>query len=323
MIKIILRQIITISLSFLITINVAAQLIYPKGPVKIVVPYPAGGAADITTRIFAQRLTELIGQPFIVDNKPGGGTNIAAAIVARSLPDGYTLFVDNFATHGVNKWLYKELPFDPDKDFVAAALMVQGPMFLIVNPLLQVSSVQDLINLAKTKPGKLTYGSVGIGSPNHIVAELFRMHTNINVVHVPYKGSVEANRDLLAGQIDFVFDATAMSLVRAGKLKALAIAHTKRWPSEANIPSMAELGFPGVSVSTFFALVAPTNTPIFILDKLNDAARTIAKEPEVISKLMQIGLIPSTANQKEVVDFLNEQSTKWKPILEASGAKVD
>jgi tripartite-type tricarboxylate transporter receptor subunit TctC len=301
----------------------SSQTAYPKYPVRIVVPYSAGGATDTATRVFAQGLGKLLGQPFIIDNRPGGGTNIAASIVAHSAPDGYTLYVANFASHGVNKWLFKQLTYDPDKDFVAASIMVQGPMFLIVNPSLPVNSVQELVALAKSRPGKLNYASVGIGSPNHIAGELFRMQTNIDVVHVPYKGAAEADRDLLSGRIDFMFDATAMTHVHAGELKALAVAYSNRWPTEPDIPSMAELGFPGVLATTFFALVAPANTPISVLDKLNEASRVVAQQPETAAILMPIGLLPSTASRTEAVEFLREQGTKWKPVVESSGATVD
>jgi len=298
-----------------------SQEAYPNRPVKIVVPYPPGGATDVTARIFGQALAELLGQQFIVDNKPGGGTNIAAAFVAHSAPDGYTLYVANFASNGVNKWLYKNLSYDPKKDFAAAAMMVRSPQFLVVTLSLPVNSVADLVRLAKTR--KLTYGSVGIGSPNHIAGELFRMKTNINVVHVPYKGSAPANLGVLGGEVDFMFDTTIMQYVHQGKLKALAVAHTERWPTEPDIPSFAELGYPGIVVAPFFALVAPANTPVSILDKLNEATRTVAKQPDVAAKLAPISVLPFPLTRKETAEFLRDQSTKWEAVVKASGAKVD
>jgi tripartite-type tricarboxylate transporter receptor subunit TctC len=299
----------------------SSQEAYPVKPVRIVVPYPPGGATDITARVFGQGLGELLGQQFIIDNKPGAGTNLAAAIVARSAPDGYTFYVASFASHGVNKWLYKSLSYDPDKDFVAAAMMVRSPQFLITSLSLPVNSVQELVRLAKTR--KLTYASVGIGSPNHIAGELFRMQSNINVVHVPYKGSAPANVGLLGGEVDFMFDATAMQHVHQGKLKALAVAHTERWPTEPDIPSMAEVGLPGVVVAPFFALVAPTGTPIPILDRINEATRAVAKRPEVAAKLAPISVLPFPLTRQQTADFLREQSTRWAPVVKASGAVVD
>ncbi len=301
----------------------SSQTAYPDKVVRIVVPYAPGGATDSAARVFAQGLAELLGQQFIIDYKPGGGTNIGAAFVAQSAPDGYTLYVANFASHGVNKWLYKKLAYDPDKDFAPVAMMTLSPQFLVVHPSVPVKSVRDLVRLAKTSPGKLTYGSPGIGSPNHIAGELFRMQADIKVVHVPYKGSALSSLGLLGGETDYIFDATAMTYVHAGRLKVLAVAYTKRWPTEPDVPSMAELGFPGVSVEPFFALVAPANTPVPVLQKLNDATRIVAKRPDVAAKLAPIGVIPTALTLNETADFLREQSTKWAPVVKASGAKVD
>ncbi len=299
----------------------SSQEAYPNRPVKIVVPYPPGGATDVTARLFGQGMGDLLGQQFLIENKPGGGTNIAAAYVARSAPDGYTLYVASFASHGVNKWLYKSLQYDPDKDFAAAGMMVRSPQFLVVNLSLPVNSVQDLINLAKTR--KLTYGSVGIGSPNHIAGELFRMQTHINVVHVPYKGSAPANLGVLGGEVDFMFDTTIMQYVHQGKLKALAVANLERWPTEPDIPTFAELGYPGIVVAPFFALVAPANTPVPILDKLNETIRAVAKQPDTAAKLAPISVLPFPLTRQQTADYLREQSTKWEPVVKASGARVD
>jgi tripartite-type tricarboxylate transporter receptor subunit TctC len=323
MFKVRFFQIVAVSVSCLAAPIASSQDAYPDRPVKIVVPYPPGGATDSATRVFAQGLGELLGQQFIVENRAGGGTNIGASYVAHSEPDGYTLYVANFASNGVNKWLYKKLSYDPDKDFAPVALMTLSPMFLVVHPSVPANSVKELVRLAKTSPGKLTYGSTGIGSPNHIVGELFRMQTDIKVVHVPYKGSALSSLGLLGGETDYIFDATAMTYVHAGKLKVLAVAYTKRWPTEPDVPSMAELGYPGVSVEPFFALVAPANTPVSIRQKLNDAARTIGKRPDTASKLAPIGVIPTSLTLQETADFLREQSTKWAPVVKASGAQAD
>lgn len=301
----------------------ASQKGYPGRPVKIVVPYAPGGATDSVARVFGQYLAEMLGQQFIIENKPGAGTNIGAAFVAQSPPDGYTLYVANFAANGVNKYLYKKPGFDPDKDFSPVAMMTLSPQFLVVHPSVPVKSVKDLVNLAKANPGKMTYGSPGIGSPNHIAGELFRMHAGIKVVHVPYKGSALSSLGLLGGETDYIFDATAMTYVHTGKLKVLAVAFTKRWPTEPNVPSMAELGYPGVSVEPFFALVAPANTPLAIRQKLSDATYAIAKRPDVATKLSPIGVIPTAMTLKETADFLREQGTKWAPVVKASGARVD
>ena len=300
-----------------------AQTAYPEKPIRIVVPYPAGGATDTAVRTYLEHLPALLGQQILVEYRVGGGTNIGAAFVAQAEPDGYILYVANFASNAVNKWLYRKLSYDPDRDFAAAAMLTVSPQFLVVHPSVPARSVKDLVALAKQSPGKLTYGSPGIGSPNHIAAELFRTQTGIKAVHVPYKGSAASSVGLLSGETDYIFDATAMTFVHAGKLRVLAVAHSKRWPTEPTVPSMAEQGFPSVVVEPFFALVAPAKTPVAILQKINDATRTVAQRPDVAKKLAPIGLIPVAYTLKETADFLREQGSKWASVVKASGAVVD
>jgi tripartite-type tricarboxylate transporter receptor subunit TctC len=193
----------------------------------------------------------------------------------------------------------------------------------VVHPSVPVKSVRDLVRLARASPGKFTYGSPGIGSPNHIAAELFRMETGIKAVHVPYKGSAMSSLALLGGETDYIFDATAMTYVHQGKLRVLAVAYTRRWPTEPDVPSMAELGYPRISVEPFFALVAPAGTPLAVRQKLNDAARAVAKRPDVPPKLSPIGLIPLAYTIKETADFLQDQGRKWETVVKASGAQVE
>ena len=323
MLKMRLFQVIAVAVACLAAPIAASQDAFPERPVKIVVPYPPGGLTDVAVRVFADGLSKLLGQQFIVEYRAGGGTNIGASYAAHSAPDGYTLYAANFASNAVNKWLYKKLSYDPEKDFAPVALMTLSPQFLVVHPSVPVKSVRDLVLLGKKNPGKLTYGSPGIGSPNHIAGELFRTQTNIKVVHVPYKGSAMSSLALVGGETDYIFDATAMTYVHAGKLKVLAVAYTKRWPTEPDVPSMAELGYPGISVEPFFALVAPANTALAIRQKLNDAARIVGKRPDAATKLAPVGLIPQALTLKETDDFLRDQSTKWAPVVKASGAQVD
>ncbi|MCC7345822.1 MAG: tripartite tricarboxylate transporter substrate binding protein [Variibacter sp.] len=301
----------------------AAETAYPTKPIKIVVPYPPGGATDITARIFAQPLTEMLGQQVFIENKPGGGTNIGAEYAARSAPDGYTLYVANFASHAVNRWLFKKLPFDPLTDFTHVAMLVRGPMFLCVKPGLPVSNVKELVELAKKKPGGLTYGSTGNGSPNHISGELLKHLAKIDVVHVPYTGSAQMYNDLLAGQIDYGFDAAVIQFHRSGKLKCIGVASTFRWPTDPELPTIAESGVPGYDLTSFFGLVGPKGMPQPIVEKLNEAFRTVAQRPETGEKLKVTATIPFPATLKETQDFLTEQNSKWAPIVKASGATVD
>ena len=300
-----------------------AQDDYPSRPPKIVVPYPAGGVSDNVTRLFAAGLSEKLGKQFVIENKPGAGTNIAAAAVAGAPPDGYTFFVASFASHSVNRWLYKSLTYDPATDFEAVAMMTQGPMILCVHPSLEVETVAGLVELARKKPGKLSYGSPGIGSPNHIVTELFKTRAGLDIVHVPYKGAADANADLAAGRIEVMFDATVLTLVRAGKVNALAVAFGERWPTEPQFPSLAELGYPTIVLTTYFGLVAPAKTPVAILDKVAVATREIAQRPDIREKVAIMGHIPFVTTRQETAAFLRTENTKWKDIVAASGAKVE
>ena len=255
-----------------------AQSDFPSRPVKIVVPYPAGGTTDLITRMYATELSEKLGQPFVVDNRPGGGTNVGAEAVARAAPDGHTLFVVQAASHGVNPSLFTKLNYDAVKDFSAAGQMARTAMFLIANPNVPFRTVQDLLKYARANPGKLNYASQGNGSPGHLAGALLTMRTGTNMVHVPYKGAAQALTDLVGGQVQFGFlslDGVARGLLAEGKLKVLAVAASSRWPTDPQIPSMAEEGVPDFEVLSYFGLAAPARTPEAALDKLNRAMQEI------------------------------------------------
>ena len=301
----------------------SAQAPYPNKPIKIVVPYPPGGATDITTRIYAQGLTEILGQQIVIENKPGAGTNLAAEYAARSAPDGYTLYVANFASHAVNRWLFKKLTFDPLTDFTHVAMLVRGPMFLCMKPGSPFNSVKDLVDYARANPGKLTYGSTGNGSPNHITGELLKHLAKIDVLHVPYTGSAQLYNDLLAGQIDYGFDAAAIRFHREGKFKCVGVASNFRWPTDPELPTLNESGVPGFDLTSFFGIVGPKGIPQPIVEKLNAAFVEVAKRPETGEKLKVTATIPFPASLKETQEFLTDQNSKWAPIVKASGATVD
>ena len=306
-----------------VTAQSATSAEYPVKVVKILVPYPAGGATDVLARLFARGLQERLGQPFIIDNKPGAATNIAATQAARAAPDGYTLFLATIASHALNKWSYKKLDYDPD-DLPAIGMLGQNTFYLVVSPAFPANSVQDIIRMAKQRPDGLTYASNGEGSPNHLLGELFRQRAGIKLLHVPYKGSNESNADVKSGRVDFMFDGSAISWVNAGQLKALAVAFPTRWPTQASIPTMAEAGFPDVTISTFFGLVAPANTPSEFLDKLNEALRAFASNNTELEKKMQpMGIVPFITTRQEAADFLKQQSEKWRPIIKAVGIQFE
>jgi len=295
---------------------------FPVKPLRIVVGLAPGGGTDIIARMVGQRLSTATGQQIIIDNRAGASGNIAAEIVAKSPADGYTLIVVT-ASHAINPSLFSKMNYDPIADFSAITQLTAQPYLFVVNPGVPAKSVKEFIALAKSRKGGLTYASSGSGLLGHLGMELLKTHAKFEAVHVPYKGSAMSSLALLGGETDYIFDATAMMYVHAGKLKVLAVAYTKRWPTEPNVPSMTEAGYPGVSVEPFFALVAPANTPLAIRQKLNDAARVIGKRPDAAAKLAPIGVIPQSLTLKETADFLLEQGTKWGPVVKASGAQVD
>jgi len=299
-----------------------AQQNYPSKPIKIVVPYPPGGASDITTRVYAAGLTEVLGQPVVVENKPGGGTNIAAESVARSAPDGYTLYVANFASHAVNRHLFRSLPFDPIKDFTHVAMMIRAPMFLCVKPGSPFKSAGEIAAYGRANPGKLTYGSTGNGSPNHISGEQLKSLGQFDAVHVPYRGAAELVADLLAGQIDYAFDASVIAQHRNNKLKCVGVSSTERWSTDMDLPPVAET-VPGYNLVSFFGIVRPAKLPPKIVQKLNDAFVAVAKKPETTEKLRVTGVMPYAASLKETQDFLTDVDQRWGAVVKASGAKVD
>ena len=296
---------------------------YPSRPIKIVAPYPPGGASDITTRVFAGALPEFLGQPVIVENKPGGGTNIAAEYVARSAPDGYTLFVANFASHAVNRHLFSKLPFHPVRDFTQIAMMNMVPMFLCVRKESSFQSVKDLIAYGQSNPGKLTYGTPGNGSPPHISGELLKQLGKFDALHVPYKGVAEAAADMMAGQIDFMFDAAIIAHHHAGRVRCIGASYRERWPTEPDLPTLAESGVPGFDLIAFFAIVGPAGMSKDIVDKLNAAFVAVAKKPEIVERLKGTAVVPWPASLKETQDFLNEVDERWASVVKASGAKID
>ncbi|MBN8908758.1 MAG: tripartite tricarboxylate transporter substrate binding protein, partial [Rhodospirillales bacterium] len=293
-----------VTIAFAQAPDARAQSDYPNKPIRIVVPYPPGGATDITVRVFQPALAEILGQPIVVENKPGGATNIAAESVARAAPDGYSLYVSNFASHAINRWLFAKLPFDPVTDFTHVAMLVRGPMFLCVKPDSPFKNVKELVDYARKNPGKLTYGSTGNGSPNHISGELLKHLAKIDVVHVPYTGSAQMYNDLLAGQIDFGFDAAVIQFHRSGKLRCLGVASTFKWPTDPELPIIAENGVPGFDLVSFFGIVGPKGLPEPIVKKLNAAFVEVAKRPDTAEKLKVTSVVPFPASLEETRAFM-------------------
>ena len=298
---------------------------YPSRPVKIVVPFPAGGSTDIVARVLAQKLTERNGQSFFVENRGGAGGNIGAEAVASSEPDGYTLLLTAPPPLTINAALYKDMRYDPSGAFAPVALIASVPIVLVVHPSLGINSVQELIARAKAKPGTVFFGSSGNGSTNHLAGELLKSMTGIDIVHVPYKGAAPAMNDLVAGHIPMMFDniPAVLPQVRAKTINAIAVAGSRRASALPDVPTVAESGVPGFEASAWFGLVAPAKTPAPILAKLESDVETVLKMPDVQKRFDELGAEPGAVSGANFGKFLANETTKWTKIIRESGAKVD
>jgi Uncharacterized protein conserved in bacteria len=302
----------------------AAQAAYPERPVRIVVGFSAGGSTDVVARILAKELSEELGQSFVVENKPGGGSNIAASEVARAKPDGYTLLMVA-VTSAINETLYRNLDFSLVKDFAPVALGVKVPNVLVVNPSVPAKTVKELVDYAKANPGKLAFASSGSGTSIHMAGELFKIQAGVDAMHVPYKGSAPAVTDLIGGQVHFMFDnmPSAWPHVQAGKLRALAVTTSERSKSAPDLPTMAESGFKDFDVSSWFGLIAPAGTPADVVDKLNAAVQKALDKPEVQKRFTDLGAVWQHTTPAEFGAFIKSEVDQWRTVVQASGAKVD
>ena len=302
----------------------AAAEDYPAHPVKIVVPFPAGGSNDIVARILAQKLSEKTGQQFFVENRAGAGGNIGAEMVANAA-DGYTLLVTAPPPLTTNVALYKSLPFDPATAFAPVALLATVPIVLMVHPSLPVKNVEGLVALAKAKPGTLNFGSSGIGSTNHLAGELLRHMTGIDIVHVPYKGAAPAMNDLIAGHIPMMFDnmPAVLPQVQGGSVRAIAVAGAVRAAALPDVPTVAEQGVPGFEAFAWFGLVAPAKTSAAVLEKLQGDVVSILATPDMKARLTELGAEPGTVSGAAFGKFLGDDTAKWSELIRISGAKME
>ncbi|MEN5158448.1 Bug family tripartite tricarboxylate transporter substrate binding protein [Achromobacter spanius] len=298
---------------------------YPTKPIRLIIPFAVGGSTDNLGRVLAARLSEKLGQQVVADNRPGAGGNIGTDLVAKAPADGYTLLFATEGTLGINPSLYKKLPFDPEKDFTPIAQFASVPNILVVNPKVQAKTVQELAAYAKSKPASLNMGSAGNGTTNHLSGELFQSMTGTSFTHVPYKGSGPAMADLLADQIQLMFDNLPGSLphVKAGSLRALAVTSAKRSPLLPDVPTMAEAGVPGYDVEVWFGVAGPKGLPAQTLATLSKAITEISQEPATIEKILNIGATPLTSTPAEFGSRIQEARIKWAPIVAHSGAKID
>ncbi|WP_295642761.1 tripartite tricarboxylate transporter substrate binding protein [uncultured Methylibium sp.] len=307
-----------------------AQAAWPAKPVRIVVPFAAGGTTDILARALAPELQKAFGQAFVVDNKPGAGGNVGAAEVARSAADGHTLLMGTVGTHGINAALYPKLPYDPIKDFVPVSLVAAVPNVLVMNPAkaeqLGIKGVPDLIKYAKANPGKLNMASSGNGTSIHLSGELFKSMTGSFMVHFPYRGSGPALLDLIGGTMDLMFDnlPSAMPQIRAGKLKALAVTSAERSQALPDLPTIAEAGpVKGYEASSWFGLLAPAGTPMDIVTRLQQETAKALGAPALKERLLSQGAIPSGNTSAEFAKLIDSETKKWAQVVKVSGAKVD
>jgi len=321
-----------LSAAALLPLAARAQPAWPTKPVRIVVPFAAGGTTDILARALAPELQRAFGQPFVVDNKPGAGGNSGAAEVAKSAPDGHTLLMGTVGTHAINVALYPKLPYDPARDFVPVTLVAGVPNVLVMNPAAAqkygINSVADLIQALKAHPGQLNMASSGNGTSIHLSGELFKSLTGTYMVHIPYRGSGPALMDLMGGTMDLMFDnlPSALPHIKAGKLKALAVTSATRSAALPEVPTIAEAGGPalkGYEASSWFGLLAPAGTPMEVVNRLQQETARALATPALKERLLSQGATPGGIPPAEFARFIEAETKKWAQVVKASGAKVD
>src|SRR2546423_1447095 len=300
------------------------QAAYPTKPVRIVVPFPAGGTTDIIARATAQKLSEAWGQQVIVDNRPGAAGNIGSEVVAKAAPDGYTLLMGTVGTHAINPSLYAKMPYDHIKDFTPVILVAGVPNVLVVNPDLPIKSVPELIAYAKANPGKLNFASSGSGTSIHLSGELFKAMTGVQMTHVPYKGSAPALTDLIGGQVQLMFDnlPSSLAFIKAGKLRALAVTSASRAPALPDVPTVADT-VPGFEASSWVGVLAPAGTPPEIIARINGEVTKWLATPEAKEKLTAQGANVAGGTPQDFAKHIQAETAKWAKVVKESGAKVD
>jgi tripartite-type tricarboxylate transporter receptor subunit TctC len=295
---------------------------YPVRPVTLIVPYTPGGSTEILARIVGQKLEQRLGKPVIVENKPGAGTVIGSTAVAQSAPDGYTLLMATPTPMAINVTVHKSLPYDPAADFVPLGMVASAPFFLVVNPELPVHTVGELVAYAKANPGKLSYGSGGVGAPHHLYMELFKSMTGTQMAHVPYKGSLPALDDVVGGHIQLMFCdiPPAAGMVAAGSVRVLGVSTRERITAYPDVPTVAEAGVPGFDVAGWFMIVAPAKTPRAIVDKLHGELLNVMASPDVKERIVKLSLVPlPTPSVADMQSFVKTEIVRWGKIVQQAG----
>lgn len=312
-----------------VTVNAQAQAQWPSKPIRFVVPYPPGGPLDTIARVLAEKVKVSLGQPVIVENKPGAGGNIGVDLIAKAQPDGYTLVMGAVATHAINPWLFSKIPYDAVKDFAPVALVASVPNVLVVNKEFadknNIRSMGDLVAYAKANPGKLNYGSGGSGSAGHLAGELLGARAQVKMVHIPYQGAAPAKLALLSGQSDFMFDnlASAASLIKEGKVVALAVTTTARSAMLPEVPTVEQAGIKPFDIGTWFGVFATAGTPAPVLAQLHTAYAQALVDPDIAKRLAEMGSNAKPLSSAQFAEMVKQELDKYKDLVKLSGAQVN
>jgi len=315
------RALVATALGLLCATPALAQAPYPNRPLRLVTPFPPGGSSDVLARLIAQKLTESLGQTVAVDNRPGAGGNIGHELAAKAAPDGYTLLLSNSSTAVTNPFLYKRLGFDPNNDFAYISMVATAGQVLVVHPSIPVKTLAELTALAKSKPGTLNFGSGGKGIQSHISGEMYKAATGVNIVHIPYKGTIQAVTDAVAGQIQMVFSdmVPAMPQIQAGKLRAIAVTSPTRSAVLPDVPTMIEAGIPGFNASLWWALAAPKGTPVEVINRINADLAKVMLLPDVRETYSKLGIATAHSTPAKVLETIKAESPAMGKILKDAG----
>ena len=298
---------------------------YPNKPLKMILPFPAGGPTDIVARAMGQGLAEALGHNVVIDNRPGGGGLIGATLAAKAPGDGYTLLLGGITTFGVAPSVHKNLAFDPVKDFLPVTMATRQPILLMMHPSLPVKSVREFIALAKARPGEINYASSGPGGSGHMAGELFRLVTGVNLVHIPYKGAPPALNELIAGQVQVMFGTILASAphIRSGRVRAIAITGPQRSTALPEVMTFSEAGLPTYDASSWNGVLVPAGTPRAVVDRLNAEIVRILKSPNVLERLAQDGALPAPTTPEEFAAFMKAEIAKWAKVVQAANIRID
>ncbi len=320
-----MRTFCTIVLLALLSSTNAYAQAYPSRPIHLVVPFPAGGPTDVIARAIGQKLSDAVGQPVVIDNKPGAGGAIGSEAVARNAPDGYTILIGTNSTHSIGPILNPKTPYNVERDFAPVSLVATAPNVLIVSPKLPVNNVRELIALAKAQPGKLNYATSGVGTIVHLSSVLFASMAGIDIVHVPYKGVTQALPDIMSGQIALMFDniVGVLPRVKAGQEKAIAVTSLKRSSLAPSIPTVAESGLPGYESVSYFGIFAPAGTPKAVVAKLSQDLAQVLKRPDLKELLATQGAEAEGSDPAKLAALVRSDTAKWEKVIKAAGVKIE